>query len=73
MLLDIMYLDRDPVLHIIDEATIFSTAIFLPSIYMDAIWETIVSAGNRCTPGLPNKVLSDQGSQIGDLFIYIAK
>lgn len=73
VLLDIMYLDGDTVLHIIDEGTKFSAAQFLPSISTDEIWETLVKRRAPLYTGLPNKILTDQGSQLGDRFIHIAK
>ena len=56
--LDIMCLDGKPVLHIVDEATQFSSARFLPIISTDAVWDSIVlccssvlfHAKFRCTP-----------------------
>eukprot|EP00171_Calliarthron_tuberculosum_P005792 IDg5792t1 len=42
IILDIMYIDSHPVLHIVDEGTRFSAARFLPSIDVEAIWDTLL-------------------------------
>ena len=38
---DIMYLDGRTVINIVDEATSFSTARFLPNVSTDSVWDTI--------------------------------
>lgn len=73
VLQDIMYLDGDPVLHIVGEGTMFSAARFLPSISTGAIWETFMKCWDLVYTGLTNKVLTDKGSQLGDLFIHFGE
>lgn len=66
---DIMVLDGDPVLHIVDDGTKFSAARFLPDVSTDTIWKTIVECWSSIYTDLPNRILTDQGSQFGEKFI----
>ena len=68
VLIDIMYLDSDPVLHIVDESTHFSAARFLPTVSTTAIWSTLLECWALVYTGLPNRILVDQGSSFGDQF-----
>lgn len=38
---DILYIDDQPVLHVVDEATRFQAARFLPSMASTSVWETL--------------------------------
>lgn len=67
------YLNDEPVLHIVDEGTKFSVARFLPSIYTDAVWEKLSKCWASVYTGLLNKILTDEGSQLGDRFIRTGK
>ena len=42
IMMDIMYIDRKPVLHIVDEATKFSAARFLSTVSTESIWSAIL-------------------------------
>ena len=68
VIIDIMYLDGAPVLHIIDESTHFSVAKFLPRISTNAIWHTILNSWATIYTGLPHRILVNQGSSFGDGF-----
>ena len=69
--MDIMYIDGKPVLHIVDEGTHFSAAAFLPDVSTKTIWTTILECWAAIYTGLPHKILVDQGSQFGELFVSI--
>ena len=62
IMMDIMILDGEPVLHIVDEATKFSAARFLPNTETKTIWNILLSCWASIYTGLPNKILVDQGS-----------
>lgn len=68
-----MVLDGDPVLHIVDDATKFNVARFLPDVSTDTIWATIIECWAAMYIGLPNRILTDQGSQFGDRFVGLAR
>lgn len=55
--IDVMYLDGKPVLHIVDSATRFSEARFLPRISTDAVWEAIVMCWSKMYTGLPQCIV----------------
>lgn len=69
ILLDVMYIENLPVLHIIDELTRFSAARFLPGISTKQIWDTFVECWCLIYTGIPNKILVDQGSSFGEAFV----
>ena len=66
-----MYLEGKPVLHIVDEGTRFSAARFVSDVSTMTIWKTILTCSATIYTGLPRKILVDQGSQFGDLFISL--
>ncbi len=74
-MMDIMYIDSMPVLHIVDEATRFSAAQFLANIGTKAIWDALLRCWATVYTGLPNRILVDQGSQLGksEPFISLAR
>ena len=71
IMIDVMYLDGEPVLHMIDEGTHFSAAQFLPNISTQTIWTTIIQSWATIYTGLPHRIMVDQGSCFGDSFMYI--
>ena len=71
ILLDVMYIDGKPVLHIVDEGTHFSAAQFLPDVSTKTIWKAILQCWATIYTGLLNRMLVDQGSAFGPLFINI--
>ena len=74
ILLDIMYLDRDPpgkrgtktrsfpVLHVVDAGTKFQNAVFLTKLDTNSIWNTFVKMWASIYVGFPETMLTDQGS-----------
>lgn len=72
ILLNIMYIDSAPVLHIVDEGTRLSAARFLPSASTKDVWKTLVKCWALVYNGLPNRILTDQGTQFVGQFIQIA-
>lgn len=73
IIIDIMYIDGDPILHIVDEGTHFSAARFLPNARTDTIWSTILSSWSAIYTGMPHRILVDQGSAFGDPFMHLAR
>ena len=71
--MDIMYIDRKPILHIVDEGTHFSAARFLPYPETNTVGETILQAWATIYTGLTNKTLVDEGSNFGKTFVRIAE
>ena len=71
ILIEIIYIDAKPVLHIFDEVTRFSAARLLDEFSTMAIWQAISECWVCIYTGLPNEMLADQGSAFGDLFIAI--
>lgn len=70
ILIDIMYLGNDPVLHIVDEGTRFSAATFLSSCSSEVIWKSLLKCWATIYTGLPNRILVDQGSELGKSGIF---
>ena len=60
--LDLMYLHGKPVLHIVDVATTFSAANFLPSQDVSSVWNTFLTGLATLYIGFPEGILADQGS-----------
>ena len=73
ILVDMMFIDGAPVLHIIDEGTKFSAARFLPNQQTGTIWKTILECWAVIYTGLPHRILTDQGSNFGDAFVEIGR
>ena len=73
VVIDIMYLDGKPVLHLVDAETHFSATRFLPDVSTRTVWSTIVQCWSSVYTGLPNKIRVDQGTAFGDGFMAIAK
>ena len=71
VMLDIMYIDGKPILHIVDDSTHFSAARYLPNVSTKTIWATIVECWASMYTGLPNAIRFDQGSQLGNFLISI--
>jgi hypothetical protein len=60
--LDLMYLHGKPVLHIVDVATTFSAANFLPAQDVSSVWNTFLTGWATLYIGFPECILADQGS-----------
>lgn len=65
IMMDIMYIDSSPVLHIVDEGTRFAVARFLPDMSTKTVWDTLLSCWASIYTGLPNRILVDQGTNLG--------
>lgn len=73
IIVDIMYIDGDPILHIIDEGTHFNAARFLPDVGTDTIWKTILLSWTSIYTGMPHRILVDQGSAFGEPFANLCR
>lgn len=71
--MDIMYLDGNPVLHVVDAETHFSAAQFLPDVSTSTIWSTIMKCWLSVYTRLPNKIRVDQGTAFGPGIMSLAK
>ncbi|OSX79162.1 hypothetical protein BU14_0085s0013 [Porphyra umbilicalis] len=63
ILIDIMYLDGKPVLHVIDKVTLFSAAAFLSGEIVEAVWWTYARIWAHAYAGHPERMRTDQGPQ----------
>ena len=61
--LDLMYLERLPVLHVVDTQTHFSSATFLYGESVEAVWYAFLECWVTLYPGYPDKMRTDQGTQ----------
>ena len=59
---DVMYLDGRPVLHAVDEATHFCSAIFLRKVSAEETWKALLRCWSRVYLGHPDRIRVDQGS-----------
>lgn len=73
IIVDIMYIDGEPILHIVDEGTHFSAARFLPNVRSDTVWMTILSCWSSIYTGIPHRILVDQGSAFGEPFANLCR
>jgi hypothetical protein len=61
IIVDIMYIDGHPVLHIIDEATRFCAARWLPDMSAKAVWDALRGAWIDTYLGPPDFMVTDAG------------
>jgi hypothetical protein len=61
--LDLMYLERLPVLHVVDTQTHFSSAVFLYGETVEEVWYAFLECWVTLYPGYPDKIRTDQGTQ----------
>ena len=59
VLMDIMYINGDPVPHIVDEGTHFNASQFLPAVSTDSVWQALLKCWGAIYTGLPNRALLD--------------
>ena len=59
--IDIMYLDGRPVLHIVDEATRFSSARFLSQETTESVSDAIILCWSSVYIGLPQNIIVGEG------------
>lgn len=60
---DIMYINKDPVLHVIDEATHFMSACWLRKVSSKEVWNGLLRCWSNTYLGPPDFLRIDQGSQ----------
>lgn len=60
--LDLMFIDRTPILHIVDTHTHYQNAIPLKGESAADVWEAFVEAWASMYAGFPSKIRADQGS-----------
>lgn len=68
-----MYIDQSPMLHFIDFATKFSSALFLPDASTKAVYSTFVECCASIYTRMPSRIRVDRGSCFGGDFFSIAK
>lgn len=73
MIIAIMYLDRDPVLHIVDESTYFRVSKFLLDISVRMIRKTILGSWANIYIVLPQPILVDQGHSLDEEFTDLSR
>ena len=61
--IDIMYIGGKPVLHVVDEATHYSSATFLKKVSAEETWKALLRCWSRVYVGPPDHIRVDQGSQ----------
>jgi hypothetical protein len=61
--LDLMYLERLPVLHVVDTQTHFTSATFLYGESVEAVWYAFLECWVTLYPGYPDKMRTNQGTQ----------
>ena len=61
-----------PSFHIVDEATRFSAARFLPKVSTDAVWDSLILCWSSVYTGLPHHVMVDEGSQFCKIFAELS-
>lgn len=59
---DVMYINRRPILHVVDEATHYSSARFLPNASAKEIWRALRRCWIEIYLGAPDFLRIDQGS-----------
>lgn len=69
--LDIVTIDSRQVIHILDEGTHFSAALFLLYISIKKICSTVIHFCASIYTGLPNRMLVDQGTNFGNVFFHM--
>ena len=69
--MNIMYIGRNSVLHIIDEVTRFSCASFLGLISTTLVWDAIITSLSSVYSGMLNTIIIDQSSQFRNNFVDI--
>lgn len=73
ILIDIMYIDGSPILHVVDSGTKFNAASFLKDKSIETVWKTLMQCWILIYTGMPNRIMVDQGTEFGDLFIHMAE
>lgn len=73
VVIDIMYLDEKPVLHMLDAQTQFSAARRIADVSTTNIWKCTIQCWIIIYTGTPYKIKVDQGSAFGNNLISVVK
>lgn len=73
ILIDLMYIEGKPILHIVDEGTKFNAAQFIENKETSTVWNALVKCWTTVYTGMPNRILVDRGTEFGNLFINLAE
>ena len=73
MYMDLVYIDDQPALQLVDEATRFSVPAFIRPWTTESVWETILNLWANAYTSIPSKVVFDEGSQFRDAFVEICE
>lgn len=57
---DIIYIHKNPVLHVVDEGTRFSAALFLTKVRYGKVWKAFMKFFSRIYLGIPDYLRADQ-------------
>ena len=58
-----MWIDKTPLLHVVDTQTHFSSALFLQDSSTESVWFAFLECWATIYPGYPDKIRADQCSQ----------
>ena len=73
ILIDIMYIDGNPILHIVDEGTRYQAAQWLRNMTSEHIWDTLCYPWINTYQGPPDYIISDAGKNlVGKHFVQSA-
>lgn len=72
-MLDIMYIDGNPILHIFDSFTRFSVALFLRDVLTKTVSETIIECCSIVYTGLPSWIRINQRSRFQDSIVTVGR
>lgn len=72
IMVDLMTIDGQKILHVVDEGTRFSVAQLLEDESNETIWNTLIKCWLTIYTGLPNRILVDQGRNLGPLFVHMS-
>lgn len=61
--MDIMYINSNPIIHIVDEKTKLCAAELFPDMSTRTVWKTILKLWCKIYAVFPNRILADQGNQ----------
>ena len=70
ILTDIVYMDKSPILHVVDDEIKFYAAAWLSDASSKTIWTTFLLCWATIYTGLPNRLMVDQGSALGKNGIF---
>ena len=62
VIVDLMWIDKEPVLHVVDRGTHFSSATFLPNESATTVWNSLIKCWISVYVGFPNVISHDQGT-----------